>query len=129
MQDPSTPPVELPDGRVFHVRGAWCDLYEAICNAKHLIYVTGWSIYDKITLVRDPSKPMFPNQWPTLGEAIHTLYCSYLNSPAYLVWGMSDWVRNMSSLPGALTRTMYGFRGAAGAKGQRGREGPAACLG
>ncbi|CAK0785144.1 hypothetical protein CVIRNUC_008350 [Coccomyxa viridis] len=69
-QDPSTPPVELPDGRAFHVRGAWCDLYEAICNAKHLIYVTGWSIYDKITLVRDPSKPMLPSQWPTLGELL-----------------------------------------------------------
>ena len=60
------------------MRGAWCDLYEAICNAKHLIYVTGWSIYDKITLVRDPSKPMLPSQWPTLGEATHALYCSSL---------------------------------------------------
>ena len=50
------------------MRGAWCDLYEAICEAKHLIYITGWSIYDKITLVRDPAKPMHPSQWPTLGE-------------------------------------------------------------
>ena len=69
--------MELPDGRAFHVRGAWCDLYEAICNAKHLIYVTGWSIYDKITLVRDPSKPMLPSQWPTLGETIHALCCFF----------------------------------------------------
>ena len=49
------------------MRSAWCDLYEAICNAKHLIYITGWSIYDKITLVRDPSKPMQPSECPTLG--------------------------------------------------------------
>ena len=67
-QDPSTPPVDLPDGRSFQVRGAWCDIYEAICNAKHMIYITGWSVYDKITLVRDPTKPMLPSQWPTLGE-------------------------------------------------------------
>lgn len=67
-QDPKTPPVELPDGRSFQVRGAWCDLYEAICEAKHLIYITGWSIYDRITLVRDPAKPTLPSQWPTLGE-------------------------------------------------------------
>ncbi|CAL5229046.1 g12295 [Coccomyxa viridis] len=69
-QDPSTPPVDLPDGRSFQVRGAWCDIYEAICNAKHMIYITGWSVYDKITLVRDPSKPMLPSQWPTLGELL-----------------------------------------------------------
>ena len=50
------------------MRGAWCDLYDAICDAKHLIYITGWSIYDRITLVRDPAKPMLPSQWPTLGE-------------------------------------------------------------
>ena len=56
------------------MRGAWCDLYEAICNAKHLIYITGWSIYDKITLVRDPAKPMLPIQWPTLGETRPAAY-------------------------------------------------------
>lgn len=60
--------MDLPDGRSFQVRGAWCDIYEAICNAKHMIYITGWSVYDKITLVRDPAKPMLPSQWPTLGE-------------------------------------------------------------
>lgn len=49
------------------MRGAWCDIYDAICSAQDLIYITGWSIYDKITLVRDPSKPMLPSQWPTLG--------------------------------------------------------------
>ena len=52
------------------MRSAWGDLYEAICNAKHLIYITGWSIYDKITLVRDPSKPMQPSECPTLGEPL-----------------------------------------------------------
>ena len=52
------------------MRSAWCDLYAAICNAEHLIYITGWSIYDKITLVRDPLKPMQPSECPTLGAPV-----------------------------------------------------------
>ncbi|KAJ4830078.1 hypothetical protein Tsubulata_027404 [Turnera subulata] len=31
----------------------WEDIYDAISIAKHLIYITGWSVYTKITLVRD----------------------------------------------------------------------------
>ncbi len=61
--------MDLPGGGAFYVRSAWRDLYKAICNAKHLIYITGWSIYDKITLVRDASKPMQPSKYLTLGAA------------------------------------------------------------
>ena len=74
--------MDLPDGRSFKVRGAWCDIYEAICNAQHMIYITGWSIYDKITLVRDPSKPMLPSQWPTLGESWTVLTVAHLSIQA-----------------------------------------------
>jgi phospholipase D1/2 len=69
LQEPKTPPIPLPNGGSFQPAGAWSDVYEAVCNAKHLIYITGWSVYDKITLVREPDKPMFPSAVPTLGEA------------------------------------------------------------
>ncbi|KAM7276661.1 hypothetical protein ACFE04_018527 [Oxalis oulophora] len=31
----------------------WEDIFEAICNAKHFIYITGWSVYAPLALVRD----------------------------------------------------------------------------
>ncbi|XVF89313.1 hypothetical protein PTKIN_Ptkin19aG0120100 [Pterospermum kingtungense] len=35
----------------------WEDIFDAISNAKHLIYITGWSVYTAITLIRDPKRP------------------------------------------------------------------------
>ncbi len=67
VQEPDTPPIQLPEGGHFQPRGAWTDIHEAICNARHLIYIAGWSIYDKITLIRDSNKPMSPSDVPTLG--------------------------------------------------------------
>ncbi|CAL8469780.1 g9322 [Coccomyxa elongata] len=69
-QEPDTPPIQLPEGGNFQPRGAWTDIHEAICNARHLIYIAGWSIYDRITLIRDSNKPMFPSGVPTLGELL-----------------------------------------------------------
>lgn len=31
----------------------WEDVFDAINDAKHLIYIAGWSVYTKITLIRD----------------------------------------------------------------------------
>ncbi|CAI9267763.1 unnamed protein product [Lactuca saligna] len=47
----------------------WEDIFDAISNAKHLIYITGWSVYTKILLVRDPSRPK-PGGDVTLGELL-----------------------------------------------------------
>lgn len=47
----------------------WEDIFEAIANAKHLIYITGWSVYTNITLVRDPKRPI-PGGDVTLGELL-----------------------------------------------------------
>ncbi|KAK9907703.1 hypothetical protein WJX75_008493 [Coccomyxa subellipsoidea] len=69
-QDLDTPPIQLSEGGSFQPRGAWTDLYEAICNAQHLIYIAGWSVYDKIKLIRDPCKPMVESEIPSLGELL-----------------------------------------------------------
>ncbi|KAJ4823849.1 Phospholipase D [Turnera subulata] len=47
------PKITLAEGKQYEPHRCWEDIYDAISNAKHLIYITGWSVYTKITLVRD----------------------------------------------------------------------------
>ena len=34
----------------------WEDIFDAITNARHLIYISGWSLYTEITSIRDPRR-------------------------------------------------------------------------
>ncbi|KAI7755614.1 hypothetical protein M8C21_016687, partial [Ambrosia artemisiifolia] len=47
----------------------WEDIFDAISNAQRLIYITGWSIYTKIVLIRDPRRSK-PGGNVTLGELL-----------------------------------------------------------
>lgn len=47
----------------------WEDIFDAIVNAKHFIYITGWSVYTNITLIRDPKRPR-PGGDVTLGDLL-----------------------------------------------------------
>lgn len=47
----------------------WEDIYDAINDARCLIYITGWSVYTNITLIRDPKRPK-PGGEVTLGELL-----------------------------------------------------------
>ncbi|KAL6512381.1 Phospholipase D [Orobanche hederae] len=47
----------------------WEDVFDAISNAKHLIYITGWSVYTKTTLIRD-AKRQKPEGDMFLGELL-----------------------------------------------------------
>ncbi|XP_042488526.1 phospholipase D alpha 1-like [Macadamia integrifolia] len=51
------PKIPLSGGKYYEPHRCWEDIFDAISNAKHLIYVTGWSVYTKITLVRDSTRP------------------------------------------------------------------------
>ncbi|KAK4774195.1 hypothetical protein SAY87_029214 [Trapa incisa] len=53
VPDEFTSKIHLPDGQHYHHRGCWEDIFQAISNAKHFIYIAGWSVYPHITLVRD----------------------------------------------------------------------------
>ncbi|XP_075672021.1 phospholipase D alpha 1-like [Castanea sativa] len=59
------PWINLSNGKYFEPKRCWIDIFDAISNAKHLIYIAGWSVYNEITLIRDPSKPK--QDVPTLG--------------------------------------------------------------
>ncbi|KAL0297156.1 UNVERIFIED_CONTAM: Phospholipase D alpha 1 [Sesamum radiatum] len=72
------PDAHVPDDNITHFlksegyfepQRCWEDMFDAINNAKHLIYITGWSVYTKITLIRDPKRPK-PGGDTILGELL-----------------------------------------------------------
>ncbi|KAL9672070.1 hypothetical protein QQ045_028318 [Rhodiola kirilowii] len=64
------PEIELDDGQVFKHDSCWEDICHAILEAHHLVYIVGWSIYHKVRLVREPSKPLPSGGNLTLGELL-----------------------------------------------------------
>ncbi|VVA23841.1 PREDICTED: phospholipase [Prunus dulcis] len=51
----------VPNDFISHIpaykpQRCWEDIFDAITNARHFIYITGWSVYTEITLLRDPSR-------------------------------------------------------------------------
>ncbi|KAI3775450.1 hypothetical protein L1987_50026 [Smallanthus sonchifolius] len=63
------PRIPLSGGKYYEPHRCWEDVFDAILNAKHLIYITGWSVYTKITLIRDLRRPK-PGGDVTLGELL-----------------------------------------------------------
>lgn len=54
VSDNFTPEFRLSGGKTYEAKRCWEDIFDAIVNAKYLIYIAGWSIDTKITLIRDP---------------------------------------------------------------------------
>ncbi|KAG6704722.1 hypothetical protein I3842_07G146600 [Carya illinoinensis] len=54
------PEIELDDGKKFEHAACWEDICHAILEAHHLVYIVGWSVFHKVKLVREPSRPL-PN--------------------------------------------------------------------
>lgn len=57
VPDNFIPPIPLASGKNYEPHRCWEDIFDAISNAKHLIYITGWSVYTEISLVRDSRRP------------------------------------------------------------------------
>ncbi|XP_062194039.1 phospholipase D delta-like [Phragmites australis] len=66
------PEIELENGRMFEHNACWEDICHAILEAHHMIYIVGWSVYDKVRLVREPSplRPLPEGGNLTLGELL-----------------------------------------------------------
>ncbi|KAJ8512009.1 hypothetical protein OPV22_002443 [Ensete ventricosum] len=62
--------IELEGGKVFQQGKCWEDICHAILEAHHLIYIVGWSLYDKVKLVREPIRPLPEAGKLTLGELL-----------------------------------------------------------
>ncbi|XP_077220239.1 phospholipase D alpha 1 [Tasmannia lanceolata] len=69
VPDNFIPKIPLAGGKYYEPHRCWEDIFDAITNAKHLIYITGWSVYTEITLIRD-SKRQKPGGDETLGELL-----------------------------------------------------------
>ncbi|KAI3734422.1 hypothetical protein L6452_13890 [Arctium lappa] len=71
LREGELPEIEL-DGecKTFKQRGCWEDICHAILEAHHLVYIVGWSIYDKVKLVREPNRPLPSGGDLTLGELL-----------------------------------------------------------
>ncbi|GJN05675.1 hypothetical protein PR202_ga23326 [Eleusine coracana subsp. coracana] len=69
VPDNFIPKIPLADGKDYEPHRCWEDIFDAISNAKHLIYITGWSVYTEIALVRDTNRPK-PGGDVTLGELL-----------------------------------------------------------
>ncbi|MQL87994.1 hypothetical protein Taro_020544 [Colocasia esculenta] len=69
VPDNFIPKIPLSNGNYYEPHRCWEDIFDAISGAQHLIYITGWSVYTQITLVRD-SKRQKPGGDVTLGELL-----------------------------------------------------------
>ena len=58
-----------PDGSGYEATRTWRDVYETIKNAQKFIYVTGWSVYTAIQLVRGDEDP---DGFSNVGELLKT---------------------------------------------------------
>ncbi|TVU46769.1 hypothetical protein EJB05_06328 [Eragrostis curvula] len=67
VADGFAPRVTLAGGRPYEARRCWEDVFEAISNARRMVYVAGWSVNTGVALVRDPRRP---ESGTTLGELL-----------------------------------------------------------
>ncbi|KAM7514029.1 hypothetical protein LguiA_003612 [Lonicera macranthoides] len=70
VPDGMVPQIELDDGKMYTHENCWEDICHAILEAHHLVYIVGWSIYHKVRLVREPSKPLPSGGNLNLGELL-----------------------------------------------------------
>ncbi|KAJ0039929.1 hypothetical protein Pint_28738 [Pistacia integerrima] len=70
VREDSLPHVKLEGDQVYKPGTCWEDICEAILDARHLIYIMGWSVFVKIKLVREPTRPLPNGGDLTLGELL-----------------------------------------------------------
>ncbi|KAI3784546.1 hypothetical protein L1987_43646 [Smallanthus sonchifolius] len=64
------PEIELDGGKVFQHDSCWEDICYAISEAHHMIYIVGWSVFHKVKLIREPTRPLPRGGDLTLGELL-----------------------------------------------------------
>lgn len=68
--DGTLPNIKLENGSDFEHDKCWEDICHAILEAHHLVYVVGWSVFHKVKLVREPTKPLPNGGDLTLGDLL-----------------------------------------------------------
>jgi phospholipase D1/2 len=70
VPDGALPKILLDNEKVFQHNSCWEDICHAILEAQNLIYIAGWSVYHRVKLVREPTKPLPAGGELTLGELL-----------------------------------------------------------
>ncbi|XP_057965730.1 phospholipase D delta [Malania oleifera] len=70
VPDGILPKIEIDGCRNFTQEKCWEDICYAITEAHHLIYIVGWSVFHKIRLIREPTRPLPRGGNLTLGELL-----------------------------------------------------------
>ncbi|XP_010266912.1 PREDICTED: phospholipase D delta [Nelumbo nucifera] len=70
VPDGMLPEIKLENGEVFRHNKCWGDICHAILEAHHLVYIVGWSVYHKVKLVRESTRPLPSGGDLTLGELL-----------------------------------------------------------
>ncbi|KAG8383726.1 hypothetical protein BUALT_Bualt04G0043800 [Buddleja alternifolia] len=68
--DHKMPVIQLDNGLVRDHSKCWEDICHAITEAHHLVYIVGWSVFHKIKLIREPTRPLPRGGDITLGELL-----------------------------------------------------------
>ncbi|VVA09974.1 PREDICTED: phospholipase [Prunus dulcis] len=64
------PEIELDGRKVYRPENCWEDICYAISEAHHLIYIVGWSVFHKVRLIREPTRPLPRGGELTLGDLL-----------------------------------------------------------
>lgn len=70
VPDSSLPEILLDNGKVFEHGKCWEDICQAILDARHLIYIVGWSVYHLVKIVREPTRSFPAEGLLSLGELL-----------------------------------------------------------
>ncbi|XP_038703693.1 phospholipase D delta-like [Tripterygium wilfordii] len=70
VPDGMLPEIELDGGKFYKQEKCWEDICYAISEAHHMVYIVGWSVFYKIKLVREPTRPLPRGGDLTLGELL-----------------------------------------------------------
>ncbi|XP_073295528.1 phospholipase D delta-like [Primulina huaijiensis] len=68
--DVKMPEIVLDNGQIREHSRCWEDICSAISEAHHLIYIVGWSVFHKVKLIREPTRPLPRGGDLTLGELL-----------------------------------------------------------
>ncbi|KAJ8764356.1 hypothetical protein K2173_006096 [Erythroxylum novogranatense] len=70
VRDHDLPEIELDHGKVYKQHNCWEDICYAISEAHHMIYIVGWSVFHKVKLIREPTRPLPRGGDLNLGELL-----------------------------------------------------------
>ncbi|GAU41270.1 hypothetical protein TSUD_349090 [Trifolium subterraneum] len=71
VPDGSLPNVMLDHGMHYAHGQCWRDIFEAIRQARRLVYITGWAVWHKVTLIRDPASRSHASEY-SLGDLLRS---------------------------------------------------------